>query len=138
MGDHLGSPSTSSQQSGTHADKLRLIAEVEELTRRQTAAEASRREALASTAAAHRETDLAQDLLHTSLKRISDLDDNIYNARALLSTKREALDLEKAKLLQVNSRKNSPPSVLWAFSTNFLTFLNCFSFPGRKLGQKMN
>lgn len=90
-----GSPSFPADSDGL---KLRaLIDEIDSLTVQQMANEARRQEALATTATASREIDLAQDLLHTSLQRIAELDDDICHARNMLSSKIKTLEVIKSK-----------------------------------------
>lgn len=79
----------------------RVIDDIDELMKKQTSSENKRQDALATTIAAQRDSDLAQDLLHTSLQRIAKVDDDNFQARAVLSTKEEALNKVKSKKRQV-------------------------------------
>jgi hypothetical protein len=82
-------------------DINQVIDEIDELMKKQTSSENKRQDALATATAAHREIDLAQDLLHTSLQRIANVDDDTFQARAVLSIKEEALNKVKSKKTQV-------------------------------------
>jgi chromatin segregation and condensation protein Rec8/ScpA/Scc1 (kleisin family) len=82
-----------------------VIDEIDELMKKQISSENKRQEALATTTAAHREIDLAQDLLHTSLQRIANVDDDTFHARAVLSTKEETLNKVKTRKTQVKKIK---------------------------------
>ncbi|KAL4515603.1 hypothetical protein Ndes2437B_g07035 [Nannochloris sp. 'desiccata'] len=91
-------------QAPKHSDRddiNHVIDQIDELMKKQTSSENKRQEALATTTAAHREIDLVQDLLHTSLQRIANVDDDIFQARAVLSIKEEALNKVKTKKTQV-------------------------------------
>ena len=74
-----------------------LIDEIDSLAVQQMAIETRRQESVDVLAASHREIDLAQDLLHTSLQRMADLDDDMYHARNMLSSKMKTLEVLKAK-----------------------------------------
>jgi hypothetical protein len=89
--------SSSLPKSSKEKDINAVIEEIDELTKKQASSESKRQEALATTAAAHREIDLAQDLLHTCLHRIANVDDDTLQARGVLSTKEEALKKVKTK-----------------------------------------
>jgi hypothetical protein len=88
-------------KSGETQEMNQIIDEIDDLMKKQTSVENKRQEALATTAAAHREIDLAQDLLHTSLQRIVNVDDDTFQARAVLSAKEETLNKVKAKKTSV-------------------------------------
>ncbi len=77
------------------AQVARLIHDIDELTAAQAAHETRRQEAVAATASARRDFDLAQDLLHTSLQRIADLDDDTCQTRTVLAAKMKTIELLK-------------------------------------------
>ena len=79
-------------ESSSVKDITTVIDEIDELMKKQTTSENKRQDASATTAAAHREIDLAQDLLHTSLQRIANVDDDIFHTRSVLATKEETLN----------------------------------------------
>lgn len=77
------------------AQVARLVEDIDDLAAAQATHEARRQEAVAATASARREIDLAQDLLHTSLQRIADLDDDTCHTRAVLAAKLKTVELLK-------------------------------------------
>ena len=84
-----------------HRDLKDVITEIDQLAHQQTTLENRRHEALAETSTAHREADLAQDLMHTSLQRIAELDDDVYHARAIAAAKSKTLDSMKTLIMSV-------------------------------------